>query len=214
MIEKINHVRHDYALDSLSKTDLDPSPLVQFKTWMTQALESAVLEPIAATLATVDSDGYPSARIVLMREVTDHGFIFYTNYGSHKAVDLITNPKASLSFFWPELQRQVRIEGVAEKVSREKSQRYFAGRPRGSQIGAWASQQSKKLRDRAALIANFKMFEEKFADHETVPCPDFWGGFILTPISIEFWQGRESRLHDRLVYRLQDDKWEVSRLSP
>jgi len=206
-------LRRDYARGSLDERSVDPDPIRQFQFWFRQALDAQLPEPNAMTLATVDGEGRPSARIVLIKGVDEQGFVFYTNYESRKGLELATNPHASLLFYWIELERQVRIEGVVEKTSAGESDAYFASRPLGSRIGAWASEQSREIADRAELEASEKAFTERFG--ENPPRPPHWGGYRLVPERIEFWQGRPSRLHDRILYtREADGHWRISRLSP
>lgn len=209
----IASLRREYAREQLDESHVASDPFVQFQRWFSEALKAEVLEPNAMTLATVGNDGCPSARIVLLKNV-DHGFVFYTNYQSRKGKQLAEHPRAALLFFWAELERQVRIEGVVETVSREESQAYFQTRPFGSKIGAWASAQSAELKDRQQLELVEAALRERHADGN-VPLPPFWGGYRLIPSMIEFWQGRPSRLHDRLEYqRVQDGTWRLRRLSP
>lgn len=205
-------MRQTYAKDSLLESDAAASPFVQFSHWFEQALNARVPEPNAMTLATVDPDGQPSARIVLIKEFDENGPVFYTNYDSRKGVDLAANPKACLAFFWQALERQVRIEGVIEKVSAAQSDAYYHSRPLASRIGAWASKQSMPV-TREALEASDLQYQAQFG--EQPPRPEHWGGYRLRPTYFEFWQGRPSRLHDRLSYRLHSDgSWKMTRLSP
>lgn len=206
-------LRKDYARDSLDETSVDADPIRQFEAWFKQALDARLPEPNTMTLATVDARGYPSARIVLIKGVDERGFVFFTNYESRKGLDLAANPHASLLFYWIELERQVRVEGTVVKTSAEESDLYFHSRPLGSRIGAWASEQSRPLESRALLEAREKAFSERFG--ETPPRPPHWGGYRLVPETIEFWQGRPSRLHDRILYTRESDAgWRISRLSP
>jgi pyridoxamine 5'-phosphate oxidase len=206
-------LRKDYARGSLDEASVDPDPIRQFQFWFQQALDARLPEPNAMTVATVDAKGRPSARILLIKGVDEHGFVFYTNYESRKGRELAANPYASLLFYWTELERQVRIEGSVERTSAEQSDAYFASRPLGSRIGAWASEQSREVADRAELEAREKAFGERFG--ENPPRPPHWGGYRLLPERIEFWQGRPSRLHDRILYtRESDGNWRISRLSP
>lgn len=188
-------------------------PFELFSTWYKEAEESGLVHPEAMALATATPDGRPSSRIVLLKEVDDGGFVFYTNYESRKGQELEANPQASLAFHWAVLERQVRVEGSVERVSREQSADYFHSRPRGSQIGAWASQQSRPLDERTTLEERVAHFTKKFEGDE-VPLPDFWGGFRIRPRRIEFWQGRTSRLHDRLVFETDGGSWTTHRLYP
>jgi pyridoxamine 5'-phosphate oxidase len=206
-------LRKDYARGSLDENSVDTDPIHQFQLWLEQALDAQLPEPNAMTVATVDAEGRPSARILLIKGVDERGFVFYTNYQSRKGRELTGNPHASLLFHWIELERQVRIEGVVEKTSAEQSDAYFASRPLASRIGAWASEQSSEIATRAELEAREKAFAERFG--ENPPRPPHWGGYRLVPDRIEFWQGRPSRLHDRILYTRQaDNRWQISRLSP
>ena len=206
-------LRREYSLKELSKSSVDPDPFAQFSTWMTEALNSAVIEPTAMTVSTVDDEGRPSSRVVLLKGFDANGFVFFTNYQSKKGIDLAANPDASLHFFWPALERQIVISGRAERAAREESEVYFASRPVESRIAAWASKQSKELANREELEARVAEVHERFADGD-IPCPPFWGGFRVRPTRIEFWQGRQSRLHDRIVYELRGGMWFTIRLAP
>ncbi|MFC3414550.1 pyridoxamine 5'-phosphate oxidase [Algoriphagus hitonicola] len=209
----IASIRKEYSFKSLDKNDVHDDPMVQFKDWMKEAIDSQVLEANAMTLSTLGANGYPNARIVLLKEV-DHGFVFFTNYESEKGQELIRNPQAALTFFWAELERQVRVLGKVEKISPEESDEYYFSRPLGSQIGAWTSPQSEKIASREILDQKLKEMEDKFAKEE-IKRPPFWGGFRLIPHKIEFWQGRPSRLHDRVLYEnITPSHWEISRLAP
>lgn len=210
----LENLRENYTLAGLNEADCDSNPIMQFEKWFKQAQAAEMKEPNAMTLATATADGHPSARIVLLKEVSDLGFIFYTNYGSRKAQDFHSNPKAALTFYWAELERQVRVEGKVEKVDRAKSEAYFKGRPRGSKLGAWVSKQSKMVNGRMPLEARLNEIEARFADQEDVPAPEFWGGFLVVPEMLEFWQGRPNRLHDRIVYRRSEFGWTLERLWP
>lgn len=210
----LSDIRTDYKRHSLDENDLDRNPIRQFEAWFAEALAADVPEVNAATLATATPDGRPSARIVLLKGCEPRGFTFFTNYESRKGRELAANPRASLLFFWKELERQVAVEGPVERVSAEESEGYFHSRPVASQVGAWASRQSQVIPGREALETRFRELEEKFAGVE-VPRPEFWGGFRILPESVEFWQGRPSRLHDRLRYRKDSaGGWTVERLSP
>ena len=207
-------LRQEYTRGGLDEADLAPDPIAQFTAWFVEAQAAAVPEPTAMTLATATADGQPSARIVLLKQVDDRGFVFYTNYDSQKGRELAENPRAALTFYWPQLERQVRIVGTVAPVSRDESRAYFETRPLGSRLGASLSRQSQPIPNRAVLEAEFARLQAEYADGN-VPLPDFWGGYRVTPIAIEFWQGRPSRLQDRLRYTRQPDgTWTIERLSP
>ncbi|MEZ4927394.1 MAG: pyridoxamine 5'-phosphate oxidase [Saprospiraceae bacterium] len=210
----ISKLRQNYSLQTLSVKDILHNPIEQFAKWFQEAMDSQILEPNAFTLATANKEGKPSARTLLLKGFDKEGFVFFTNYESRKAEDMLQNPKAAMLFTWLDLQRQIRIEGDIEKVSQEESEEYFQSRPRGSQIGAWSSPQSQSIESREVLESNQKMMEEKFSGLEKLPVPPFWGGYRVRPNWFEFWQGRESRLHDRIVYALQNGNWEIGRLAP
>lgn len=210
----LSELRRNYALESLSETDVAAEPFAQFQNWFTEALNSQLLEPNAMTLATATKTGQPSARTVLLKEMDAQGFVFYTNYESQKGQELADNPQAALLFTWLELERQVRIEGTVEKVSAATSEAYFQSRPTGSQIGAWASPQSRVIEGRDILEQKVKTLQEQYKDATVLPLPPFWGGYRLLPQRIEFWQGRESRLHDRIRYTKTADGWVKERLAP
>lgn len=205
--------RREYSAAGLTEADLDPDPIVQFRRWFAVAIEEGLLEPTAMTLATVDAEGRPSARIVLLKGVDQRGFLFFTNYQSHKGRELAANPHVALVLYWDRLERQVRVTGRAQRAGEEESDAYFASRPRGSQLGAWVSPQSEVLTDRAELQALGIQIAARFGDGP-VPRPPAWGGVRVEPDAIEFWQGRRDRLHDRLRYRRIGDAWTVERLSP
>lgn len=210
----IDELRQKYMEHGLSQSELNADPLKQFETWYEQVISSGIYEPGAMTLATVDEDGQPWQRIVLLKLFDEKGFVFFTNYESRKAKQIENNPHVSLSFPWHPFARQVKITGIAEKVTAAESLSYFATRPRGSQIGAWASQQSQMINSRSILETMVDSMKKKFADKE-VPLPPFWGGYRVIPSTYEFWQGRESRLHDRFIYRKGDDSgWHPERLAP
>jgi pyridoxamine 5'-phosphate oxidase len=210
----IRDLRREYASRSLGEADSDPDPLAQFRVWFDEALTSQVLDANAMTLATASSAGEPSARIVLLKDVDAEGFVFYTHYDSAKGHDLAHNPRAALLFFWAELERQVRITGAVSRVPRETSAAYFATRPIESQWAAWSARQSAEIATRSELERQFAEIKQRFAT-QPVPCPPDWGGFRVAPERIEFWQGRPSRLHDRLLYTKQDDGgWSRVRLAP
>lgn len=205
-------LRKDYALRSLDERDVAGTPLVQFGTWLEEAIRAEVPEPTAMSLSTVDARGRPAGRIVLLKGVDERGFVFYTNYESRKGRDLVAHPAAALTFMWKELERQVRIEGTIEKVSAAESDAYYESRPLGSRIGAWASPQSEVLESRAWLEQRWEELAAKYGDNP--PRPPQWGGYRVVPDWLEFWQGRRSRLHDRIAYRLENGKWTLSRLAP
>jgi pyridoxamine 5'-phosphate oxidase len=205
-------LRNEYAREVLDEGRVDRDPLKQFEAWIQEAIRAQVPEPTAMTLATVDVRGRPSARIVLLKGADERGFVFYTNYHSRKGRELAVNPHVALTFMWKELERQVRIEGVAEKVSVEESHAYYATRPLGSRIGAWASPQSEVIADRPWLE---RRWEELGKEHgEAPPCPPHWGGYRIVPAYLEFWQGRTSRLHDRIAYTRVGEDWKIARLAP
>jgi pyridoxamine 5'-phosphate oxidase len=210
----IADIRRDYSLKTLLETEVADNPFLQFGDWWQQAIESEIDEVNAMTLATASLEGVPSARIVLLKAYDEKGFVFFTNYESAKGQELAENPKASLLFFWKELERQVRITGLVEKVSAAENDEYFLSRPTGSQIGAWASPQSHVIENRSWLENRVKELDEKFKT-EPLTRPPHWGGYRVKPVIIEFWQGRSSRLHDRIQYTLQDNGgWKIERLAP
>jgi pyridoxamine 5'-phosphate oxidase len=209
----IADLRREYATRALDETQADPDPLRQFSTWFDEAVSSQLLDVNAMTLATVSASGDPAARIVLLKGFDEQGFVFFTNYDSAKGQDLAAHARACLLFFWRELERQVRITGSIAKVSRDESEQYFHSRPFESQVGAWASAQSTTLPTRAPLEARYAELAAKYAG-QPVPLPPFWGGYRVNPERIEFWQGRKSRLHDRLLYTRNAESWARTRLSP
>jgi pyridoxamine 5'-phosphate oxidase len=210
----LSELRKNYSLGSLDVADVDHDPFRQFDKWFQQAIDAKLPEPNAMTLATVDSRGRPSARIVLIKGIDESGFVFYTNYESRKGRELSANPHASLLFHWIELERQVRIEGRIVKTDAEQSDAYFASRPLGSRIGAWASNQSQVIESRSQLEVREREISLQYGDHP--PRPPYWGGYRLVPDAIEFWQGRPSRLHDRLLFTRTGENapWQIARLSP
>lgn len=208
-------LRKTYAQRSLSEADVLPAPVLQFRRWLDEALQAQLDEPTAMTLATVDEAGQPSARVVLLKGLpADEAFLFYTNYDSRKGLALAARPLAALTFFWPGLERQVRVEGRIEKAPAAVSDEYFQSRPRASQIGAWASPQSQPIASREALEQREAEMLDRFGAQDPLPRPPHWGGYLLRPHRLEFWQGRPSRLHDRIVYELAGDAWRLSRLAP
>jgi pyridoxamine 5'-phosphate oxidase len=209
----IADLRREYARARLDEASVSPEPVAEFARWFEEALKAEVLEPNAMTLATASDDGAPSARIVLLKGFDERGFVFFTDYRSQKGTELDRNPRAALVFYWPELERQVRITGRTATIPREESEAYFRTRPRSSRISAWVSHQSQVIRSRKVLEDRVPEFQSRFPGQE-VPLPPYWGGFRLAPEAIEFWQGRESRLHDRIRYVLNGDRWRVERLSP
>ena len=213
MSDSIAELRREYSSTPLDRAHLHDDPLSLFAQWFDEALRAAVPEPNAMTLATVSADGHPSARIVLLKGVDAQGFTFFTNFESRKGRDLDETGHAALVFWWQELERQVRVEGIVERVSDAEADAYFAARPRGSRIGAWASPQSRPLMNRAVLEENWAALNARF-DGDDVPRPPHWGGYRLLPETVEFWKGRASRLHDRFLYTRDDGAWRVKRLAP
>jgi pyridoxamine 5'-phosphate oxidase len=206
--------RNEYETAGLDESDLAPSPIDQWRAWFDQASAAGCVEPNAFVLATVDADGSPQSRYLLARGADERGFSFFTNYASAKSDQMDTNGRVAMLFTWLQLHRQVRVTGVVERLPEAESDEYFASRPRSSQIGAWSSPQSQVLADRAALDARVAEMESTFADVEVVPRPVWWGGWLMRPTMFEFWQGRPSRLHDRLRYRAADGRWNIERLAP
>ena len=206
-------LRREYTLAGLRRADLDPDPIAQFQKWFTQAMQAEIVEPNAMTLATVSAEGQPSTRIVLLKGVDQRGFSFFTNYESRKGRELAGNPKAALTFFWGGLERQVSVCGSVEKLPRAESEAYFAVRPLGSQRGAWVSKQSRLVENREFLEKRLAEVEKQYGTK--VPTPPYWGGYVLNPTSVEFWQGRPNRLHDRFLYRKSGSHvWSIERVSP
>lgn len=210
----IASIRKEYAKAGLDIASVSQDPIHQFTTWFDEAISAQVPEPNAMNLATVNENGRPASRTVLLKGVENAKFVFYTNYQSRKGKELEGNPACALTFFWPELERQVRIEGVAARIDEKRSEKYFQSRPRASQIGAWASPQSTLIGDRSLLEERVKKLEEKFKGLEVLPKPNQWGGYEVDPLMIEFWQGRRSRLHDRILYTKDDGVWKINRLAP
>lgn len=214
MHKSIADIRRDYMMLALNEADMADNPMDQFARWWDDAIRSEIDEVNAMTLATATLGGLPSARIVLLKGFDERGFIFFTNYQSHKGREMEQNPRASLVFFWKELERQVRIEGMVERIPEKESEDYFQSRPEGSRIGAWASPQSSVIDNREVIESNVKELEKKFSDG-VIPRPEHWGGYVVRPANIEFWQGRSSRLHDRVKYVHQlGNKWQMLRLAP
>jgi pyridoxamine 5'-phosphate oxidase len=210
----IKNLSKDYGIEQFNEKHISKNPIRQFEIWMTLAVESKVNEPIAMNLSTVNDKGRPSSRIVYLKIFNEKGFVFYTNYLSRKGSELMSNSYAALNFFWPELEKQVRIEGKVTKVSKAISDAYFKSRPRASQIGAWASMQSTEISSREELEKKVENLTKKY-EGKPIPRPGHWGGYCLVPDTMEFWQGRPNRLHDRIIYRrTKTNKWSISRISP
>jgi pyridoxamine 5'-phosphate oxidase len=214
MNKSIADLRKEYSSETLLEKAVEASPIQQFQKWWNQIIASEIVEPNAMTLATASTDGLPSARIVLLKDFNESGFVFYTNYESYKGLQLGENPKACLVFHWKELERQVRIMGVVAKVSATESDEYYHSRPIGSRIGAWASPQSQAIENREWLEKEFEKRKTEF-ENKDVPRPSHWGGYLVKPVIVEFWQGRYSRLHDRIQYTLEENgEWKIERLAP
>ena len=212
-MDLVARLRKEYTRAGLKESEADPNPIEQFRRWFDEVLAANLHEPNAMTLATATPDGRPSARVVLLKGFDERGFVFYTNYEGRKAHELEANPRCALVFYWGELERQVRIEGRVRRVAERESDAYFVVRPRGSQLGAWASEQSRPIRDREALERRLRELEAEY-EGSPVPRPPFWGGYRVEPEKMEFWQGRENRLHDRLRYSRTADGWKIERLQP
>jgi pyridoxamine 5'-phosphate oxidase len=210
--EKIQNLRRQYSKEKLSAKLVNKDPFAQFNKWFSDSLKCGFLDPNAMTVATADKNGKPSARVVLLKGFDEKGFVFYTNYRSRKGKELEQNPFACLLFYWDKLDRQIRIEGKIEKVSKEESEQYFASRPYKSRLGAWASNQSSVIDSRNTIVKEFIKYLVKFG--RNVPLPDYWGGYRLVPNVFEFWQGRPNRLHDRVQYTQQKKGWKIERLAP
>ena len=213
-MKQIHHIRKDYSKSTLDINSVSQDPIIQFEKWFHEALDANLPEPNALTLSTVSEDGRPSGRIVLLKGVEKGKFVFYSNYQSQKGKELEKNPACGLTFFWPELERQVRIEGVAARVDPVISEKYFQSRPRESQVGAWASPQSALIANRQILDERVKKIQKKYEGIEKLPKPNQWGGFEVEPLKIEFWQGRSNRLHDRIQFTKVDERWQIHRLAP
>ncbi len=209
----IRDLRKDYTQYELTENDVHDSPFVQFSIWLEQALKAQVPEPHATTLSTVHQ-GRPSARVVLLRGLEGEGLLFFTNYESRKGREIAENPSGCMTFFWPELERQLRVEGKIVKATEEVSDDYFFSRPRGNRLGAWASPQSEVIENREVIERLSALFEARYPTGTAIPRPPHWGGYVLIPDAFEFWQGRASRLHDRIRYRLENGSWKIERLAP
>lgn len=212
--KNIAAIREDYSKYTLDENDVLFNPIDQFQRWFDEALTAEVLEANAMVLATISEDGYPSSRVVLLKDIKPSGFSFFTNYHSKKGQSVIDRKQVSLLFFWPELQRQVRIEGWIEKLPSEDSDEYFASRPKGSRLGALASPQSQVIADRAFLDDRLREVSQSYDESGDIPRPAYWGGYLVSPMRVEFWQGRSSRLHDRIEYEFRDGEWTRQRLAP
>ncbi len=210
----LSDLRKEYSKETLEVISVGKDPIHQFEKWFDEALRAEVLEPNAMTLSTVTESGRPSARVVLLKGIEHGKFLFFTNHQSRKGRELENNPACALTFFWPELERQIRIEGISNRVDSDYAEKYFQSRPRGSQIGAWASPQSSVISDRSLIEDRVKEIEIKFKDYELIPKPHQWGGYAVEPFEIEFWQGRPSRLHDRIVFYKSEEGWTIRRLAP
>lgn len=208
----IKDFRTDYGKQELNRKDLPDNPITLFERWLAEAMDTIAKDANAFTLSTVDAKGAPSARVVLLKEVRSEGFTFFSNYKSQKGQEMEANKQVSMNFFWPEIERQVRVQGVVEKVSEAESDAYFKARPYKSQVGAWASEQSTAINNRAEIVKRFALLAAKYLT--AVPRPPHWGGYLIKPTTIEFWQGRSSRLHDRFSFTLTDGEWTVKRLAP
>ena len=212
--EYISQLRYDFSKQTLDESEVNTNPIIQFESWFKEAVEAQVLSPNAMVVSTASKDAVPTARVLLLRNFDEKGFVFYTNHNSKKGNQIDHNPHVALTFFWPELERQIRIEGTVDKQTDEESDEYFVVRPEGSKLGAWASQQSSVVESRAVMDAKFKEMQNHFRGKE-IPRPAFWGGYLVKPTMFEFWQGRPNRFHDRIAY-VQDENrnWEIERLSP
>ena len=213
-MSNIASIRNEYTKAALDVNSVNANPIEQFHQWLNEAISAKIPEPTVMHLSTVNESGRPSGRIVLLKGVENSKFIFFTNYQSHKGKEIESNPACALTFFWQELERQVRIEGIASRIDKNRSDEYFQSRPRESQIGAWASPQSSVIANRRILEERVKEIEKRFAGQAILPKPKQWGGYRVEPHSIEFWQGRVSRLHDRILYVKNDQGWTISRLAP
>jgi len=214
MEKDLGHIRREYSKHTLEETNLPEDPIILFNQWLDDARKSVNPEPTAMILSTIEKNGQPSSRVVLLKKIEDDLFIFFTNYNSRKASDINDHIRVSALFFWPELERQVKICGFANQIGVQDSDSYFHSRPRDSQIGAWASPQSKEVPDRQFLENEFECYRKKFQADKQIPRPPHWGGYAISPSRIEFWQGREARLHDRIEYRKSKNEWHSVRLAP
>jgi pyridoxamine 5'-phosphate oxidase len=210
---KIESIRDEYKFAELNETNISENPFTQFDCWLNEVLNSKLSHSTAMAVTSFGTAGFPESRIVLLKSFDENGFVFFTNYDSEKAKSINKNPKTGLHFFWPTVERQVRITGFASKTSTDVSDAYFKSRPRQSNIAAWASKQSTQIPSREYLENQFQKYDLKFKNKE-IPRPEFWGGYIVKPVCFEFWQGRENRLHDRILYELQDNNWSIKRLAP
>lgn len=213
-MQNIADLRKEYSRSTLDVSNVLPDPIKQFEKWFNEAMMAGVTEPNAMHLATVNDQGKPSSRIVLLKGIENNCFVFYTNYQSKKGRELEGNPACSLTFFWPDIERQIRIEGVASRVDTKMSEEYFQSRPRGSQVGAWSSPQSSIIQNRTILEERVSQIEKRFESEKVLPRPNQWGGYQIDPLLIEFWQGRPSRLHDRIQFTKVDGNWRIDRLAP
>jgi pyridoxamine 5'-phosphate oxidase len=213
-MQNIADLRKEYLRATLDTKNVLPDPVKQFEKWLDETIQAGIAEPNAMHLATVNDQGKPSGRIVLLKGIEANKFLFYTNYQSKKGKELEANVACALTFFWPDIERQVRIEGIAERVSAKVSEKYFQSRPRSSQVGAWTSPQSSIIKDRFILEERMAQIEKKFEGQEVLPVPHQWGGYQIDPLLMEFWQGRASRLHDRIQYTKIDSAWNIHRLAP
>ena len=211
-MKKLENIRTNYSISSLSRDQLLQNPIEQFKTWFSEVVD-IIIEPTSMTLSTYTIQHGSQSRVVLLKQIDQRGFVFFTNYNSLKGKQIALNNNVSLSFFWPELQRQVRVNGIAKKVSNKVSLNYFSKRPRNSQISAWMSMQSEVIENRKTIKSKFQKLKQKF-NNQPIPRPPYWGGYIVEPLTVEFWQGREDRMHDRFIYIKHNNKWNISRLSP
>lgn len=209
----INTIRRDFSKKALSKKDVSSNPFTQFEVWFEEAVNAQILDPYAMNIATVDKHGKPSLRVVYLRGINDNELVFYTNYNSKKGADLMSNTAIAVNFFWGELERQVRVEGIVKQASKELSDEYFAKRPKESQIGAWASNQSHDIKNRLELEEKLAYYTQKYKNTK-VPRPPHWGGYLIEPTLFEFWQGRPNRLHDRIVYTKSNNEWRLKRIAP